>query len=136
MAERLDIARRLQYHTNFLQQIAKASAEVEITANLNDVLRSLRFIADHGADAGGNAAAATAKIFGRTKDDATRRACLDSLSRIGNSRAKNELLRISENSAIDQSLRDLAADYLRGVAPRVQPIAVTVSGSPVKAGQP
>lgn len=137
MEQRLDIARRLQYHTNFLQQIAKSSAEVEITSNLNDVLKSLRFIAEHGDEAGSSAAIATARIFTRTKDDATRRACLESLSRIGNSKAKNELLRISQNPAIDQTFRDIAADYLRGnIPPRVEPIAVTVSGAPVKVGQP
>jgi hypothetical protein len=133
---RLDIARRLQYHTRFLQEIAKSSAAVEITANLDEVRGSLRFLAEHGADAGSSAASATAKIFARTRDDETRRACLDSLSRIGNSKAKNELLRISQNPAVDQTLRDLAANYLRGVTPRVQPIAVTVNGSPAKTGQP
>jgi len=137
MEQRLDIARRLQYHTNFLQQIAKSSAEVEITSNLNEVLKSLRFIADHGDEASATAATATAKIFARTKDDETRRACLDSLSRIGNPKAKNELLRISQNPALDQTLRDIAADYLRGnISPRVQPIAVTVNGAPLKVGQP
>jgi len=136
MESRLDIARRLQHHTRFLEQIAKSSAEVEITSNLNDVLQSLHFIADHGADAGGSAAAVAAKIFARTKDDETRRACLDSLSRISNPKAKNELLRISKNPAIDQTLRDIAADYLRGVSPPVQPIAVTVNGESLKIGQP
>lgn len=136
MEDRLDIARRLQYHTRFLQQIAKSSAEVEITSNINDVLRSLQFIAQHGSEAGANAASATAKIFARTKDDETRRACLDSLSRIGNRRAKNALLRISQNPDVDHTLREIAADYLRGDIPAVQPIAVTVNGSPVKVGQP
>ncbi|HXQ70429.1 MAG TPA: hypothetical protein VN844_08085 [Pyrinomonadaceae bacterium] len=136
MEDRLDIARRLQYHTRFLQQIAKSTSEVEITSNMNDVLRSLHFIAQHGSEAGASAASATAKIFARTKDEETRRACLDSLSRIGNPKAKNELLRISQNPAVDQTLRDIAAEYLRGVTPPVQPIAVTVNGSPVKAGQP
>jgi hypothetical protein len=136
MEERLDIARRLQYYTNFLQQIAKSSTEVEITSNLSDVLKSLRFIADHGAEADAKAASATAKIFARTKDDETRRACLDSLSRIGNPKARNELLRISENPAVDQALRDLAVEYLRGITPRVQPIAVTVNGAQLKVGQP
>ena len=135
MEDRLDIARRLQYHTNFLQQIAKSSAEVEITSNMTEVLRSLHFIAQHGSEAGASAASATAKIFARTKDDETRRACLDSLSRIGNPKAKNELLRISQNPAVDQTFREIAADYLRGT-PSVQPIAVTVNGSPVKVGQP
>src|ERR1051325_1457027 len=52
MEDRLDIARRLQYHTSFLQQIAKSTAEIDITWNLDDVRRSLRFISEHGAEAG------------------------------------------------------------------------------------
>ena len=135
MEDRLDIARRVQYHTNFLQQIAKSSAEIDVTWNLDDVRRSIRFIAEHGSEAGGNAAAATAKIFARTRDDETRRACLDSLSRIRSSKARNELLRISQNNEIDKALRDLASEYLRG-APRVQPVAATASGAPVITGQP
>ena len=136
MEDRLDIARRLQYHTRFLQQIAKSSADIDITGNLQDVRSSLRFIAEHGSDASGNAAAATAKIFSRTRDDETRRACLDSLSRIHNPKAKNELLRISQNTDVDKALRDLAGEYLRGINPRVQPVAATVSGAPVTTGQP
>src|SRR5262245_40197354 len=52
MEDRLDISRRLQYHTRFLQEIAKSTAEVDITWNLDDVRRSLRFIAEHGSEAG------------------------------------------------------------------------------------
>ena len=135
MDDRLDIARRLQFHTRFLQQIAKSTAEVDITWNLDDVRRSLHFIAEHGTEAGSNAAAVTAKIFARTKDDETRRACLDSLSRIRSTKAKNELQRISQNNDVDKSLRDLAGEYLRN-GPRVQPIAATVSGASTIVGQP
>ncbi len=136
LESRLDIARRLQYHTRFLQQIARSSANVDITWNLEDIRRSLNFIAEHGPEAGANAAAATAKIFARTRDDETRRACLDSLSRINSSKAKNELLRISQNNDLDKGLRDLASEYLRGKNPRVQPVAATISGSPANTGQP
>jgi hypothetical protein len=135
MEDRLDIARRLQYHTRFLQQVAKSTAEVDITWNLEDVRRSLHFIAEHGPEANASAAAATAKIFARTKDDEIRRACLDSLSRINNSKANTELLRISQNNQVDKTLRDLADEYLRGNR-RTQPIAATVSGSPLVVGQP
>ena len=135
MEDRLDIARRLRYHTNFLQQIVKSTAEVDITWNLEDVKRSLHFIAEHGSQAGSNAAAITGKIFARTRDIDTRRACLDSLSRIHNPKAKNELLRISQNNNVDKTLRDLASEYL-AKGPRVQPIAATVSGAPAIAGQP
>lgn len=136
MEDRLDIARRLQYHTRFLQQIAKSSAEIDITWNLADVKKSLYFIAEHGSEAGSTAAAATAKIFARTKDDETRRACLDSLSRIHNAKAKNELLRISQNNEVNKALRDLAVEYLRGNSPRTEPIAATVSSAAVTVGQP
>lgn len=135
MEDRLDIARRLEFHTRFLQQVAKSTAEVDITWNLEDVRRSLHFISAHGSEAGGKAAAATANIFARTKDDETRRACLDSLARIDSSKAKHELIRISQNEKVDRALRDLASEYLRGV-PRDQPVAATVSGIPVTVGQP
>jgi hypothetical protein len=136
MENALDISRRLQYHTNFLQQIAKSTAEIDITWNLDDVRRSLHFIADHGPEAGGSTAAVTAKIFARTKDEQTRRACLDSLSRIHNPKAKTELLRISKNDTVDKAWRDLASEYLRNYPQKPQPIAVTVSGAPAIAGQP
>jgi hypothetical protein len=135
MENRLDISRRLQYHTRLLQQVAKSTAEIDISWNLEDVRKSVRFIAEHGSEAGGSAAVATAKIFARTRDDETRRACLDSLSRIHSPKAKNELLRISQNTDVDKALRDLASEYLRN-GPRVQPIAATVSGAPVITGQP
>ena len=136
MEHRLDIARRLQYHTSFLEQIAKSSAEVDITWNLNDVKRSLQFIADHGEQADGAAAAVTARVFARTKDTETRRTCLDGLARIRSSKARNELLRISKNTDVDQTLRDLANEYLRGVRSD-QPIAVTtLGGTPIAVGQP
>jgi len=135
MEDRLDIARRIHYHTNFLQQIAKSTAEVDITWNLEDVKRSLHFIAEHGSEAGSNTAAVTARIFARTKDIEIRRACLDSLSRIHNPKAKDELLRISQNNDVDKTLRDLATEYL-AKGPRVQPIAATVSGAPAIVGQP
>ena len=135
MEDRLDIARRLQYHTRFLQEVAKSTAEVDITWNLDDVRRSLRFIAEHGSEAGSNTAVVTAKIFARTRDGETRRACLDSLSRIHNLKAKNELLRISQNNDVDKALRDLAGEYFRN-GPKVQPIAATVSGAPAVVGQP
>ena len=136
LEDRLDVARRLQYHTRFLQQIAKSSAEVDITWNLDDVKSSLRFIAEHGAQADSSAAVATARIFARTRDDETRRTCLDSLSRIRSNKARSELLRISQNTDVDQSLRDIANEYLRDGNRRTQPIAITVTGSPIIVGQP
>jgi hypothetical protein len=136
MESRLDIARRLTYHTEFLREVAKAAAEIEVAWNLDDIRRSLQFIADHGDEAGSNAVTATAKIFERTRDDEVRRACLESLSRINHTKAKTELLKISQNQGLDQTWRDLATLSLRRRDERSQPIAATVSGSALKGGQP
>jgi len=136
MGSRLDIARRLSYHTAFLRQVAKAGIQVEVAWNAEDICKSLNFIAEHGDKAGEHAVAAAAQIFARTKDDDVRRACLESLSRISSNKAKTELLKISENQLLDQRWRDTAASALRQLNEPAQPIAATVTGSALKGGQP
>src|SRR5262245_5446159 len=96
MEDRLNTARSLQYHTKFLEQVARAKGEIDMAWDLGEIKRSLRFVADHGDEANSQAVSAAAKIFARTRDDETRRACLDSLSRISNPKAKTELFRISQ----------------------------------------
>ena len=137
MEDRLDIARRLDYHTTFLRMVAKSSVEVEIAWNLDDIRRSLDFIALHGDKAGGAAVAATGKVFERTQDSELRRACLESLSRITNNKARRELLKISQNQNVDELWRQVAeANLKRRDEQTQQPIAATVTGSPLRIGQP
>ena len=136
METRLDIARRLDYHTKFLREVAKSTAQVEVAWNLDDIRRSLNFIADHGDKAGSNAVSATSKIFSRTRDDEIRRACLESLSRISNSKARNELLKISQNQTVDQLWRDIAEANLHKLNQQAPPIIVTVNSTALKTGQP
>ena len=109
---RLDLARRITYHTRFLREVAKSSARVEVVWNLDEVRRSLQFIADHGAEVGSSATHAAATIFLRTEDDETRRVCLASLSRINNRTAKDELLRISQDRRLDPVWKERALSYL------------------------
>lgn len=135
MVERLDIARRLSHHTKFLQQVAKSKAEIDIGFDLAEVRRALFFISEHGTEVDGSTASAAAKIFSRTRDDETRRACLESLSRITSPKARNELIRISQSKDLDQGWRDIAAVYLEQLNGR-SPITATASGTPIKAGQP
>jgi predicted type IV restriction endonuclease len=112
MDVRLDLARRLSYHTHFLREVAQSSARIEVVWNLDDVRRSLRFIAEHGSKADSKVISATANIFGRTADDETRRMCLESLSRIDNPKARNELIKISQSKELTPDLKDLIAAYL------------------------
>src|SRR6185436_4975801 len=46
LEERLDIARRLGYHTRFLREVANSSPQVDVTWNLSEVKRSLQFIVE------------------------------------------------------------------------------------------
>jgi hypothetical protein len=110
--DRLDIARRLRYHTRFLLQVAGSTPRIEVIWDLEEVRRSLQFIAEHGAKANSEAIAAASSIYRRTTDGETRRLCLDSLARIDDPRAKHELMRISQDKQLDPAGRDLIAAYL------------------------
>jgi hypothetical protein len=112
VAERLDIARRISYHTKFLRQVAKSDSQIDVAWNLAEVRRSLSFIADHGAGAGSSAVIAASRIFTRTRDEETRHACLESLSRIASPKAKSELLRISQNRDLDPAWKDAVNSYI------------------------
>lgn len=109
----LDVERRLIFHRRFLREVSKSTPLVEVVWNVEDVRRSLSFIAEHGSRAGAKTATAAARIFARTNDAETRRLCLNSLYRINNETAKNELLRIYRSPEIDPSIRTLSASLLR-----------------------
>lgn len=134
--DRLDVARRSNYHTKFLEMVGRSKSEIDVAWNLEEVKRSLHFLAEHGDNASEGAVKAAGKIFARTRDDETRRACLESLSRITNPRAKAEIIRISENQATEPTWREIAKTYLRQINERIQPIATSVNSSTVKVGQP
>lgn len=123
MEDRLDIARRLDYHTRFLQEVVRSTPQVDVVWDLEEVKRSLRFIAEHGSTAGSKSATAAATIFVRTHDVDTRRSCLDTLSRINSPKAKTELLRLSQNKELDQAGKDLIAVFL--TRPPAEPMSVS-----------
>lgn len=123
---RLDIARRLTYHTRFLREVSQSSPQIDVVWNLEEVKRSLLFIAEHGSKADSRAISATAKIFASTEDVETRRACLESLSRINTPKAKSELVRISQTQDLDQGWKDLITAYLSN-PDRVEPLAASGS---------
>ncbi len=112
MEARLDIARRLSYHTRLLREIGKSSQRIEIAWSLDEVNRSLQFLTEHAAEADSGAATAAARVFMLTEDSDTRRACLNTLSRMSTRRAKNELLRLSENKRLDPAWKAIVVSYL------------------------
>ncbi len=113
MEERLDVARRMNYHTNFLQQLTKSSPQIDVNANLDDVRVSLQYIAEHATNANSRSAGVVARVFVHTQDVDTRRSCLNTLSRIDSPKARNELLRLSQKKDLDQAGRDLLISFLK-----------------------
>lgn len=119
----LDIARQVQYHTRFLREVANSTARVEVVWRVEDVRRSLEFMALYGARANDKAAGAIAMIFAKSQDEQMRTLALDSLYRINNETAKRELLRVSRDEKIDAHLRERSVEYLRRAVRERQRIA-------------
>lgn len=109
----LDAERRLAFHKRFLQQVAKSTPVVEVVWDIEEVRRSLRYVAAANTRGDAGAARDAARIFAQTSDAETRRLCLDCLYRIDNEAAKTALLRIYQSPGVDSDLRLLTAEYLR-----------------------
>jgi hypothetical protein len=123
VSQTLDGERRLAFHKRFLQEVAKSTPLVEVVWNIEDVRRSLRFVAEAGERGDARAARTAAKIFAQTRDAETRRLCIDCLYRINNEAAKSALLKIYKQPELEQDLRQLTAQYLRDALREDQRIA-------------
>jgi hypothetical protein len=119
----LDTARKLTHHRQFLREVARSSAAVEVQWDIRDVRRSLAYIAAHGERADGKMASAVGRIFEQTKDEELQKLCLSALYRINNETAKNTLVRIYRDEAADARWRALSAQYLRQAAREAQRIS-------------
>jgi hypothetical protein len=113
LAERMDLARRIERHTQFLSEVASSSPQTEVAWDINTVKRSLQFLADRGAAASGSAARATSLIFRRTDDADARRLCLEALYKINNKTARNELLLLYRTEQPNSDWRAAIAEHLR-----------------------
>jgi hypothetical protein len=110
---RIDAARRLDSHTQFLRAVARSSPQTEVAWELTAVKNSLHFLADRGGEANGSAARAAAAIFQRTNDVELRRLCLDALYKIRSKTAQKELLRIYRDEQPQSEWRTEIAERLR-----------------------
>jgi hypothetical protein len=113
LAERMELARRIERHAQFLSEVAKSSPQTEVAWNMNTVKRSLQFLADRGLGADESAARAAASIFQRTNDAETRRLCLEALYKINSKTAKEQLLRIYREEQPHSEWRLAIAERLR-----------------------
>jgi hypothetical protein len=135
LESRLDVARRMNFHTRFLRDVARAGGQVEVVRNLEVVKTSLQFVAAHAADANSEIARAAAQIFLKTQDEETRRLCLEGLSRMTLPKAHAEMQRLSQQQDLDQAGRDLVISYLKTPRQPTEPIASTEKNNGTRVDQ-
>jgi hypothetical protein len=110
---RMELARRVDYHLRFLREVTASTGQLEVTSNLNEVKRSLKFVIDNVAEAGNGGAKVAARVFSLTEDNETRQLSLEVLSTIGNKTAQNELLRVYRDPQTSAPWRAAVTGSLR-----------------------
>ncbi len=106
---------------------------IEVVWEMEAVRRSLRFIAENGAGAGGRTARVVAEVFSRTEDAEAKQLCLLGLNVIGTKTAREKLLGIYHGEGVDERWRALIAEYLKLPVPTADGAA---DGSPAGTRQP
>lgn len=110
---RLDEGRQLTFHTRFLCEVVKSSPVIEVVWDIEEVRRSLRFVAEHSGAADAKTARAVAEVFSHTEDGEAKLLCLSGLKLIDNKVARAELLRIYQGVGVGDEWRALIAEYLK-----------------------
>jgi hypothetical protein len=113
LAARMELARRVERHTNFLSEASKSSPQTEVAQDMITVKHSLQFLAKSGAGADGSAVRAATLIFQRTNDGEARGLCLDVLYRINSKTARKALLRLYHEELPNSDWRTAIAERLR-----------------------
>jgi hypothetical protein len=110
----IDVSRRLAYHRRYLKETLASTPIVEVTASLDDVQRSLRYLMDKGSRRDGRMVKLAARLFDQTDDPTTRRLSLDCLAYAGTDAARRELMAIYEDNKLGSEWRLAALQVLGG----------------------
>ena len=125
LREQLDKERQLAYHISFLRQVARSTPVVEVSWRMDEILPSLKYIAENGSEKDKAAAKAVGSIFRRTDDVEAKELCLTAMKRIGNKTAQKEMLRIYNDETVAVEWRLACAEYLQIAPPQGAKIAET-----------
>jgi hypothetical protein len=109
----LEVARRVKFHTRFLDEVARSSPEIEVAWDVATVQKSLKFLVSNATAANGSTAKAAARVFQRSTDEESRKLCLDVLSGINDKGARKEMLRIYREEPPNSHWRTVVAARLR-----------------------
>jgi hypothetical protein len=112
MQQRLDVARRLAYHERYLKELVASTPVVDVTANMEEVRQSLRYLTGHADVTDDSIGRLAAKVFAQTLDTGTRELALDCLARMETDSARRALVAISRDPHETDVWRAAARRYL------------------------
>lgn len=110
--QRLDVARRLAFHERYLKEVVASTPVVDVTANIEDVRQSLRYLAEQADVTDDSIGRLAAKVFAQTRDTSTRQLALDCLARMETDSAHRSLVAISRDPRETDAWRAAARRYL------------------------
>jgi len=110
--EALDRSRRLTYHERYLKEVIGSTPVVDVTSNMDDVRRSLRYLMEHGAVTDESITRVAARLFAQTVDPGTRELALACLARMETPSAHRTLLAISRDAKETEAWRAAARRHL------------------------
>jgi hypothetical protein len=96
---------------HFVQTVCREESN-ESGRKIEEILPSLRFIAENGSIKDKDAAKAVGSIFSQTQDSLAKDLCLSALRRIGNQVAQREMRRILDDESVALRWRIACAQYL------------------------
>jgi hypothetical protein len=96
---------------HFVQTVCREESN-ESGRKIEEILPSLRFIAENGSIKDKDAAKAVGSIFSQTQDSVAKDLCLSALRRIGNQVAQREMRRILDDESVALRWRIAYAQYL------------------------
>ena len=123
LADQLDRRRQIQYHTQFLLKVVRATAMIEVSFDIAEVNRSLRYLAQNGTLADTGTVQVLKQAFNKTEVFEAKVLCLRGLGTIATLPAKKALQRIKDDEEVAGEWRELAADQLR-IASQPQKVEV------------
>jgi hypothetical protein len=110
--EALDVARRLAYHERYLKELLASTPVVEVTANMDDVRQSLRYLMEHVPATDESISRLASRLFAQTRDIGIRELALDCLARMETPVARRALLDISRDGKETETWRAAARQHL------------------------
>jgi hypothetical protein len=110
--EELDVARRLAYHERYLKTLLASTPVVEVTANVDDVRQSLRYLMEHAPVTDESISRLASRLFAQTRDVEIRELTLDGLARMETPSAHRALLEISRDAKETEAWRAAARQHL------------------------